>query len=162
MFKAGDFVVYGSNGVCRVQKVGTLDSPGVPKDRLYYTLIPCYIKGSTIFTPVDNQKVIIRLVLTREEALQLIDEISCIDMLWYKEAFRSCDCRELVKIIKTIYLRKQSRIAEGKKVTTQDDKYFHMAEDALYGELAVALGFTREETKKFVIDRVKQLEVQEG
>ena len=41
MFKAGDFVVYGSNGVCRVQKVGTLDSPGVPKDRLYYTLIPC-------------------------------------------------------------------------------------------------------------------------
>ena len=172
MFKAGDFVVYGSNGVCRVQKVGTLDSPGVPKDRLYYTLIPCYIKGSTIFTPVDNQKVIIRLVLTREEALQLIDEISCIDMLWigdekkrelqYKEAFRSCDCRELVKIIKTIYLRKQSRIAEGKKVTTQDDKYFHMAEDALYGELAVALGFTREETKKFVINRVKQLEVQEG
>ena len=103
MFKAGDFVVYGSNGVCRVQKVGTLDSPGVPKDRLYYTLIPYYIKGSTIFTPVDNQKVIIRPVLTREEALKLIDEISGIDMLWigdekkrelqYKEAFRSCDCR---------------------------------------------------------------------
>ena len=164
MFKAGDFVVYGSNGVCRVQKVGTLDSPGVPKDRLYYTLIPCYIKGSTIFTPVDNQKVIIRLVLTREEALQLIDEISGIDMLWigdekkrelqYKEAFRSCDCRELVKIIKTIYLRKQSRIAEGKKVTTQDEKYFHMAENGLYTELSVLIGVPKEEMEAYITKKL--------
>ena len=104
--------------------------------------------------------------------IELIDEIPDIEEIWiasdkgreekYKELAKQCDCKSWIAIIKTIYLRKQSRIAEGKKVTTQDDKYFHMAEDALYGELAVALGFTREETKKFVIDRVKQLEVQDG
>lgn len=33
----------------------------------------------------------------------------------YRNAIHSCDARELVKIIKTIYLRRQSRIEEGKK-----------------------------------------------
>lgn len=33
----------------------------------------------------------------------------------YKETLRKCDCRELIRIIKTIYHRMQSRIAEGKK-----------------------------------------------
>ena len=73
MFRVGDFVVYGSNGVCQVQKIGPLESAGMPKDRVYYTLHPQYVKGSTIFTPVDNQKVIIRPVLSREEAMELVN-----------------------------------------------------------------------------------------
>ncbi len=173
MFQTGDFVVYGNSGVCRVQKIGTLDSPIASKEREYYTLAPYYIKGSTIFTPVDNQKIIMRPVLTKEEAIALIDEITKIDSLWiadektrelqYKETFRKCDCRELVKIIKTIYRRKKIRLAEGKKVTTQDEKYFHMAEEALYGELAISLGMTKDEVKAFVIERAEQQdEAQEG
>lgn len=173
MFQTGDFVVYGNSGVCKVQNVGTLDSPQASREREYYTLSPYYIKGSTIFTPVDNRKVIMRRILTKTEAMELIDGITKIDSLWiadektrelqYKEMFRKCDCRELVRIIKTIYARKQARLAEGKKVTTQDEKYFHMAEEALYGELAISLGMTKDEVKAFVIERaVRQDEVQEG
>lgn len=114
-----------------------------------------------------------RRILTKTEAMELIDGITKIDSLWiadektrelqYKEMFRKCDCRELVRIIKTIYARKQARLAEGKKVTTQDEKYFHMAEEALYGELAISLGMTKDEVKAFVIERaVRQDEVQEG
>jgi len=171
MYKIGDFIVYGSNGVCQIEKIGPMDSPVIPKDKLYYTLHPHYVKGSTIFTPVDNQKVVMRPVLTKEAALELVNDIRNIDMLWigdekkreqqYKEAFRTCDCRELVKIIKTIYIRRQSRLAEGKKVTTQDEKYFRMAEDALYGELAISLGMSREETKQYVIERVSEQEESE-
>ena len=39
MFQAGDVIVCGSHGVCRVEKVGPLSSVA-DKDRIYYTLRP--------------------------------------------------------------------------------------------------------------------------
>ncbi len=167
MFEVKDYIIYGNHGVCKVEAVGKLDSAGTAKDRLYYTLEPVYQNGSKIFTPVDNEKVMIRAVLSKEEAIELIDDIKNIDSLWitdekrresdYKEAFKKNDCRELVKIIKTIYSRKQTRIAEGKKVTASDERYFRMAEETLCGELAIPLKMEKEEVKQFVSDRVKEI-----
>lgn len=171
MFEKGDVIIYGNDGVCTVEKIGPLDSKLTTKGRIYYTLQPVYRKESRIFTPADNEKVCMRSVISKKEAMELIDDIVNIEFLWitdekgreyeYKEAIRKCDCRELVRIIKTIYSRKQSRIAEGKKVTAVDDKYFHLAENSLYGELAIPLKMTREEVKKYVEERVAQLEEKE-
>lgn len=126
MFQTGDYMIYGNNGVCQVESVGTIDTiPGIPKDKIYYTLKPLYIKGSTIYTSVDNQKVLIRPLISKEEAMKLIDGIEEIEILWitnekqreevYKEGLATCDCKELIKIIKTVYQRMQSRLAEGEK-----------------------------------------------
>ena len=154
MFEVGDMIIYGNNGVCRVETVGKVDSAILPKDREYYTLCPHYSKGSKIFSPVDNQKVIMRPVINKEEAMQLIDTIKDVEELWiadekrreqeYKDAVHKCDCRELVRIIKTIYARKQVRLAEGKKVTSSDERYFRIAEENLYGELAIPFEMTKE------------------
>ena len=38
MFDVGDFVVYGSNGVCRITQVGPIDCPGVDQKKIYYTM----------------------------------------------------------------------------------------------------------------------------
>lgn len=38
-----------------------------------------------------------------------------------------------------------------------DLKYFHMAEDRLYGELAVSLGMSLEQTKTFVEEQAAKL-----
>lgn len=164
MFKIGDDVIHGGSGACRVAAVGTL-STGV-KGKMYYTLIPYYVKGSSVYTPVDSEKVLMRPVMTKEEVMGLIEDIKNIDVLWvkdekkreetYKKAIRSCDARELVKIIKTIYLRRKSRIEEGKKLTYSDEKYYKMAEDNLYGEVAVALSMTREEAKAFIEQKVEE------
>ncbi len=99
----------------------------------------------------------------------MLDEMKDIETLWigseklrefrYKDALRTCDCREIVKIIKTIHLRKRSRIAAGKKITFIDEKYFKIAEDSLYGELAVALNMSRETVKNYVIEHVKNSEL---
>ncbi len=154
MFELGEYIIYGSNGVCKVENIGPMELSGVPKDRLYYTLIPMGQKDGKIYTPVDNEKVVMRRVLSEEEAKRLISEIKDIDTIWvadekrresiYKEVIHKCDCREWVKIIKTLYLRKCSRIAEGKKVTAVDERYLKIAEDNLYGELAVALRMEKE------------------
>lgn len=165
MFEVGDNIIHGGSGACRVEKIGALNT-GV-KGRIYYTLVPYYIKGSSVYTPVDSDKVIMRPVMTKEEVMSLIDDIKNIDTLWvkdekkreetYKNAIRSCDARELVKIIKTIYLRKKERVAEGKKMTYSDEKYYKLAEDNLYGELAVALSMTKEEAKEFVERKVEEV-----
>ena len=53
MFKEGDFIIYGSNGVCQVEHIGSMELQGVPDDKMYYTLVPVYEKKSRLFTPVD-------------------------------------------------------------------------------------------------------------
>lgn len=107
-----------------------------------------------------------RQVLTKEEAEKLIEQIPTIEPLWvsdeknreniYKAALRTCDCREWIKIIKTLYLRKMSRIAEGKKVTVSDGKYLHMAEERLYEELALALDMDKDDVVEYIIRHVEQ------
>ena len=60
-----------------------------------------------------------------------------------------------MKIIKTIRQRKQKRIQAGRKVTAVDAKYFHIAEDNLYGELAVALDIDRNEVENYIADAIE-------
>lgn len=168
MFKVGDYIICGNNGVCQVEKIGPMKVPGVSKERKYYTLTPVYAGNSTVYTPVDNQKLIMRPVLSKEEARQLIDSITDIETLGiqdekrredvYKEALKTCDCKEWVKIIKTLYLRKQSRLAKGKKEITSDEKYLHIAEENLYGELAIPLEIPREEVERFICERIESPE----
>lgn len=60
-----------------------------------------------------------------------------------------------VKIIKTIYIRMQDRIASGKKITASDKKYFRMAEGRLYGELAISLDMNKEDVTDYIINHCK-------
>ena len=160
MFEKGDYVVYGTKGVCQVEEVTELDMKGTAEGRLYYVLRPCFQKGSTIFTPVDNGKTAMRAVMSREEAQRLVDGISEIEALWekndkererlYKEAIRSGDPRQWIRIIKTSYLRGQERLAQGKKATTIDERYFHAAEEQLYEELSIALDMPKDEMREYI------------
>ena len=167
MYKIGDYIIYGNNGICLVEAIGPMDVSGISKDIIYYTLSPVYDQGGKIFTPIDNKKVVMRPIISREEALELVDKIYGVEAIWvaedknrdevYKTAIRKGDCMELVKIIKTIYNRKQDRIDSGKKVLAGDEKYFHIAEDILYGELAVALDMDRDDVKDYIFQKIEAI-----
>ena len=73
MFAAGEMVVYGGEGVCRVEGVGTPSLPGMDKTRLYYTLAPLYRSGQ-VMTPVDT-RVLMRPLLTGQEVQELIAQL---------------------------------------------------------------------------------------
>ena len=153
MFEVNDTVIYGNHSVCKIMEIGTLSISMADRKKLYYTLRPVYQPSAVIYAPVENPKTLMRSVITKEEAEQLIKEVPTIDSVWianekerehqYKAALQTCDCRELVKIIKTLYLRKTARIQNGKKVTAVDEKYFRLAETALYEELAYVLGMEK-------------------
>ena len=84
MFEKGDYVVYGTKGVCQVEEITELAMKGTAEGKLYYVLRPCFQKGSTLFTPVDNEKTIIRPVMSRDEAAALVDGIAGIEALLEK------------------------------------------------------------------------------
>lgn len=166
-FYPGEYVVYQTVGVCRVEDKTTLNMAGVPKDRLYYILCPDSQKGGTLFVPVGNEeKHHMRRVLSRQEAEKLLDEMPDLEEIpikndktreeIYKNAVKSCQCREWVRIIKTLYRRKQERISQGRKITVMDDKYLKKAEDNLYAELALAFDIPKDQVVDYIREKLDE------
>ncbi len=166
MYQINDVVIYGQHNVCRIEKIGTLDISSINRDKLYYTLKPLYQKDSSVYAPVENTKVLMRPVISKQEATDLIAEIPSIESIYisdekarekqFKEVLASCDCREMIKIIKTLYMRKQERLANGKKVTALDDRYFRLFQSALYQELAFALDMEPSKMESYIFETVEK------
>ena len=166
MFQVGEYIVCDHNGVCQVLAI--TEMPELKKDVLYYQLEPVYSRGSRIFVPVDSNKLVMRRVFTEEEVETLLKEIPSIETIWisnekkreeqYREVARKYDCREWVKIIKTIYLRKRNRRMEGKKITYIDEKYMKLAEENLYGEISIPLKISPDRVERFIRNRIENKE----
>lgn len=167
MFGKGDFIIYGSTGVCEVMNIVTMKSPGSLEKREYYELHPLNQGGGKVFCPTGHPKTIMRKILNRQEAEELIDQIPAIEEIWtdndkmregiYKECMKSGECQEWVKVIKSLYVRKMDRISQGKKIPALEEKYLKMAEDTLYSELSIPLGIPKEEMEGYITERLKVL-----
>lgn len=165
MFHEDEYVVYGTNGVCQVGEITTLELDNVAKDREYYILYPVNNSGK-IYVPVDKGDEKMRRALTREEAQELIEQMPNIKPIkvnneklleeMYKKCVRCYDCEEWIRLIKCIYLRKEQRLSSGKKVTAVDERYMHIAEEALYSELGMALGLPKEEVLEYITKIVEK------
>ena len=165
MFQVKDHVVYGNHGICEVTAIGKLNMDAVDKERVYYTLEPLYSQNNKIYTPVDNAKTSMRKAVTEEEAWELIDGIPRQEMIEaadekkreqaYKEIMQKNDCDGWSRIIKTIYLKNQRRLSEGKRYTARDDTYLRVAEDFLFRELAAALNMDQAEIRRIIAGRIE-------
>ena len=149
MFHVGDYIVYGSNGICRVEEITHPDIAGIDENKLYYVLVPEKTRDSRLFCPTDNSRVVIRSVITAEESERMRDDS-------YKKAMKSCDLRQWVQVIKALLIRKEEREANGKKVTVTDERYMKLAEDGLYSELSLVMGKDREEIREKFLYYCKQ------
>lgn len=158
MFQVNEMIVYGKQGVCKVVARGKIDMPMIDKNKEYYTLMPCKEKSSVIYAPIENNKTVMRHILSLEEVRRLLEEVPTLEEIsivndrereaCYKEILARCDCRELIRILKTLYVRKQERLGSGKKITAVDERYFHLAEEQLYNELSLVLGRTKSEIEQ--------------
>ncbi|MCR4789043.1 MAG: CarD family transcriptional regulator [Lachnospiraceae bacterium] len=163
MYKKGQYVICGVNGICQVEDITTLNLDGVDKSRKYYLLKPVFSNGSTVYKPTDLNDGSIRPALNKKEAEELISEIPSINTIaiadektlekTYKDLIHSSDPKSLVSLIKTIHMRKEKRLLKGFKVTALDSRYFKQAEDFLYGELSVALDIPRNEVREYITER---------
>lgn len=164
MYSVNDYVIYGGNGVCVVEDICTLDGNGIDDSRVYYRLKPLYEKGSMVYAPVDNLKSTLRDLLTEQEALVMMDEFPDIAIIEiknektleqeYRNALKSYSGRELMRVMKTAFLRMQKRIEQNKKVVMVDEKYYQKSKELLFGEWAVVLDRTREDMEVYFRENV--------
>ena len=170
MYQTGDLILYGSTGVCRVTEIVAKKLSRTEPERMYYVLTPLYQSG-TITTPVDNAKVYIRPVISRQEALELIDSIPGIEAVayhnpnlqqlenHYKQAIGSHDCLDLLRVTMSTYQKKKEREEAKLKFGAVDRRYMERAEALLFGELAVALDIARDDVSLFIRERLAALGV---
>ena len=166
MYQVGDLIVYGGEGVCRVEEIGVPKIAGVNKERQYYTLSPLYRTGK-VFAPVDAN-VFMRPVITRDEALMLIRGIPEMETTvyensnlrflneYYQQRLQNYTCEGLLQLIRNTRAKRDVMISRGKKLGLVDERYMKRAEDMLHGEFAVALGITRSEVPQYIADTLEE------
>ncbi len=155
MFKIGDTVMYGIQGLCKIDCVETKTVGKMSKD--YYVLIPIGRENTSLFVPVDNEELTSRMreVLTARQAKEIIEKAPSISLLKYsdeashrddfKKILHENDRERLAALIKTVYAEKQARRNVGKKLNIFDEQTLRQAELLLYNELAFVLSITTDE-----------------
>ena len=147
-----DYIVYRKE-TCKI----------IEKEDGYYRLVPVNDTSIKYKVPVDSN--FLKKVITKEEIDRLlleIPEINTIDLgekqieQEYKELMKSGTHEDLVKILKTSYLRNQIRILNNKRISEIDDEYFRRAEKYLYEEIGIVLNLSFENTKEYIINKLKK------
>lgn len=165
MFKVNDYVMYGITGVCKVLDITTETFKNSIKKK-YYVLKPKYSNNTIIKVPVDNVKISIRKLLTKEEIASLINSIPEKDSLWienernrseeYKAMVRTGDCNNLVTIIKGINSNQRNKKPAGKKLSKKDEEIKDLAERLINEEFAEVLQIKPEEVTNYILERIPQ------
>ena len=159
MFDVGEYLVY-KNNVCKVKDIK--DKEGI----MYYKLVPIDDDSLKIEIPVENSDGILRKVISRKEVESLVKEIPKIEVIEipdrlieyeYKNLISTGDKIDLIKVIKTAYLRNKKRLENKKRLNEKDVNYLEKAEKILYNELCIALNLTFEQVKEYIINKVEML-----
>ena len=164
MYSVGDLIFYGRTGVCRVEEI-VAEGRG-EETRAYYSLRPLYQK-CCIRTPVSGGKVCSRPIISSQEAQTLIRRMpeleaepyhnSNLNQLrdYYRARLEEFNCESLIRLTKSLYLKKQEAIARRRKFGAVDERFLHEAEDLLFGELAAALEIDRDQVETYIASCLK-------
>ncbi len=160
MYKVNDTVIYGTKGVCKIIEISEREFLGKSKE--YYILKPINNTSTTFFAPTDNQAVLDKMhrIISKQEIEELVDATSKEEPVWIqndnerRERFREIllggKHHELIQMIKVIWIQKQKREAEGKKLHISDERFFKDAEELLYAEFQYVLEINKEELVSFI------------
>ena len=163
MFEIGEYVVYGSGEICRIEEITERCFDGIHKIE-YYRIAPKEYRNSAYYVPVENAEKEIRRLLTNEEILEIIDSIPQAEAIWYadknerKNYFESVlkgdDFSRLVGMVKAIYEERRKRSSDGKKLIASDERAFTAAEHIIHGEFTFVLGIPEAEVGSFIQKRI--------
>jgi len=166
MKQVGDYIIYRKD-VCKIIDIKKNHFNNMD----YYLLIPIDDDSLHIDVPVDNRMGYLRDLISKDEVERIIKKIPEVDVIdsdekrleaEYKTLLSEGTHENLVKIIKTTYLRNKDRLDNKKKISDKDNHYFELAEKYLYNEFSVVLGLDYNETKEYVINQVLSSEKELG
>ena len=160
MFKINDYIFYSSGGICRVEDVCEEPFEGAPKGVCYYILHTTSEPKQVIWNPVNNDKVLMRPVMTLEEASALLDSLASLSPLegdnakalreQYIASIKSGMPENWGRVLVTVCLRERAAAAKLTRVTDAEHAFFDNAKRLIANELALAEGCTVPEAEKII------------
>lgn len=166
-YQINDVVIYGAQGVCKIEEIVEKD---ICNNKIeYYVLKPIYDEKSTIFVPTNNKTLTEKMkrALTSREVYEIIKNIPNEETIWidnenlrkekYREIISNGSRKELVQVIKTLYLYKQKQLDNGKHLHNVDNIFLKEAEKLLYDEFALALNIKREDVLPFILKKIDEV-----
>jgi CarD family transcriptional regulator len=165
MYEVSDTVLYGVQGVCKIAEISEKDLSGKPIE--YYVLKPIDDSKSTIFVPVNSESASAKMrpVMSVEQIYTLIETMPEATPIWideevarrsrYQEILSGGDRMELIRLIKTLYLRQQTRESKSGGLHLSDKQCLKDAEKMLHGEIAHVLNMQREQVLPFILERIQ-------
>lgn len=157
MLKVGDYVIY-QEQVCQIKEQKINEFTKLES----FILVPVTDSSLKLNVPVNNPN--IKNLMTKEEIKNLIALMPSIPLIdiedkllenEYKRLYHSGSKEDLIRIIKTTYKRNQDRLNNNKKISEKDNKYFTLAENLLYSEIATVFGISLEEAKEYILANVQ-------
>lgn len=164
MYQVGETVLYGTEGVCTIAEVREMK---VGREKAsYYVLQPVHREGATIFVPLQNETLLakMRRLLSVDEIHALLARVCSEELVWIDDAaerktefhriLTAGDRKELLTMIRTLYLRRQSLQSRGKRLRTNDDQMLRDAEKLLNDEFALVLNINPREVPDYIRARI--------
>lgn len=160
MFSVGEYVIYGYEGVCRIERIGFPQVSGLDKSKQYYTLTPHYRSG-TIYAPVDG-RVVMRPLISHEELDALLAQLKTLPLLegvpensrlagdYYRAILAEHDCTMLIRLCKTLHARQAQRQLVRKSVSSTEMRHWKTAEEMIEAEFGFVLGVPPQEVGSYI------------
>jgi CarD family transcriptional regulator len=164
MYQIGEFVLYGTQGVCSVTDITKKDFSG--SEMNYYVLKPVYQQDSVYFVPVEGMPSSrVRKILTRDEADKLLEVLPLKSLLWvdndtqrtkaYQDIINSGDRIKLLQLIETILTRRNEQTEKGKKLHQCDERILKTAVRIVHEELAQVFEMDPDDVGDYIQKRIE-------
>lgn len=155
----GETVIYSTNGLCKVNDIVTRTVLG--KSRKYYVLSPVFRERSTCYVPVDydSERIRIEKKLSKKQAEEMLVFIADSSpakwiaqvndrKLQYSAIVRDGNRKEIIQLIKTLYIYRQNLWEQNKRLNTSDESILNSCREQIFGELAYVLDKPMEEIEE--------------
>lgn len=156
MYKINDYVIY-KREVCVVKDLKKINNQD------YYTLESKEDTSLKISIPVSQETQLLRHLATFDEISNTLDHINEIPTLdinernleeQYKLLLQGTTIENLIKIIKTAYIRNEIRKNNHKHLSDTDTSYQELAEQFLFNEIAYAMNISYDAAKELVFNKL--------
>ena len=163
-FDIGEYVSYGINGMCNIEDIRPMQLSQSVEKMMYYILRTESNPKTTIFVPVNNQKLVskMREPMTKDEINAMLVRMKDRTLEWEKDVrFRTESFHEilnngvnqdLILMIRCLHRKRQELVQLGKKLPARDSNTLKTAERLVEEEFAHVLHIKCEEVSDYIRD----------
>ena len=160
MYSIGDKIMYSSFGICKVTAIEKRNLTG--EEQEYYILKLINSDKNIFYVPTNNDTALSKMhpICSKAEVDELISHMNSEGLIWidndirrkeeYSRIIKDADNHEIIRLIKTLYLRRKELAESGKKLRSTDENYLSLAENMLFEEFAYALDIDKSEVVEYI------------